>query len=859
MSTRSLLILGVGVLIALFSLSFALKRKEPPVRLEASVFTKSTNSGVLEIQAKLSGIQTGTSLSLEFAFPSEAIPVSHVAFKGAQQHSVNPRIERDREGIAIHFPRYEIISTAPTIELTYQIVIGQSLTTVLSRGGPRYGYADDKYVAAQLDYVLPLILLPRTGLIHYFAELHGEGYQGGGPFNSVDGHTYEDGTYRTVIAIGPFKTIKGQVNNILIPTGRVIDPKLTFFVDHISAKFGRLFGTEGHVPSVLAMPSGDEESFFPMRSAKLVAMDLLPLTPERAVRLGGVFASALLRDTPNVKRFSKSDEFWLVEGLPRYYGYRSAADVGLLDTEQIADSVSRTTSQHPRLSHWAPSEVSAGIIAESGALTLYKLDSILKDHRVSVDTVVGRFFHSWLPISFFNSVTVNLGIREAKQFWNDYVANTRPIILSSPLELAKRPSNSPAGAEVSPFRLVVTSNVDGYLELCGCKLDQAGGASRRMSYLASKRGRESLQFELGDFLSAARQSSNSLENLEATFQVGLMKSAGYDAIVVGSHEMTRLPALGRSDPAFISGNAPGFLEHKFVTIGRQRLRVVGWVDSPVIERYRNLIWLSDSDYKIDRLRQVLRDAAREADGVILMGKIRPATIRLITQENPKLIAILSNFGSDQQPGYINNTYVMFVVGSKYAVLTVAGTLRGTTIEVSGIDLRRLDDSVPDDDATKRRLDAFYNSPAFIEATVRASPNAGEAAPHLRGVVGTDSFVGSRRCFACHPAQQQHWRKTGHSTAFATMYRTRRNHHPGCVQCHVTGFGEPSGYSMASRLPALENVGCETCHGPGHDHVEHPRFDNVVRSPRRHVCQTCHTSEHSSFDERPEEYMKKVFH
>lgn len=856
MFTRLLIPLASITVIYLLLFGFVPVRTSTTM-LEAAVRAHADRTGVLDVHTTLTGIGAGTAVIFEFAFPSEAIALSTVTINGAKTISAKPRIERNREGIAIHFPHYEITSTAETIDLTYQIVIGQRLTTVLAKSGPRYGFADDKYVVSQLDYILPSISLPRASAIHYTVDLHGDGYQPVEELGHVSGQTYPDGSYRAVIALGPFQHTKGKVAHLYAPAGSVVKTDLQNFADRIAATLGELFRTEGRLPSVMALPSVAEDSFFPMRSPNVIAMDLLPLTTERAVRLGGTFGAALLRDAANVKHFSKPDEAWLVEGLPRYYGYRTAADVGLLDQEQIADSLSRLASKHPRLSDWSFDEVSAGLIGESGALTLYKLQSLLTGHEAAVDAIVGRFFHSWSSVSFFESVSLTLGAREARQFWADYVQNTRPIALSAPLDLAKLPAHIPSD-ESSRFRMLITSNVDGYLELCGCKFDQAGGAARRISYMRAQREPGSLQFDLGDFLSAARQSSNTVENLEAAFQSGLMKSAGYDAIVVGAHEMSRLSALGVPTPAIVSGNAPGFSSQKFVTIGPHRIRVVGWIDSPVIERYRNLVWLGGGNYGIDRLRQLLKDLADDADGIILLGNIRPATIRTITKENPKLIAIFSAFGSDQQPGYVNDTYVMFVVGSKYAILTLTGSLHGSTMEISGMEMRRLDDSIPDDIDTKRRLDAFYNSAAFVEAATNGMPSTAEVA-HLHGAVRDDSFVGSQSCFACHPAQQKQWKNTDHSSAFATMYRTHRNHHPGCVQCHVTGFGEPGGYSMAAHSASLENVGCEACHGPGHDHVAHPRFDNIIRSPLRHVCQTCHTTEHSNFDEKPEEYMKKVSH
>ncbi len=89
-----------------------------------------------------------------------------------------------------------------------------------------------------------------------------------------------------------------------------------------------------------------------------------------------------------------------------------------------------------------------------------------------------------------------------------------------------------------------------------------------------------------------------------------------------------------------------------------------------------------------------------------------------------------------------------------------------------------------------------------------------------------TYVGSKKCKACHMKGEiyQRWEKMPHATNFAKLKKehlTMKDPKTGkmCVECHSTGYGEPSGFKSAEETPDLTNVGCESCHGPGSAHIE----------------------------------------
>jgi hypothetical protein len=80
-----------------------------------------------------------------------------------------------------------------------------------------------------------------------------------------------------------------------------------------------------------------------------------------------------------------------------------------------------------------------------------------------------------------------------------------------------------------------------------------------------------------------------------------------------------------------------------------------------------------------------------------------------------------------------------------------------------------------------------------------------------------TYIGARKCAACHFDQYTQWRTTKHAKTFELLpakYQTDAK----CLKCHTTGFGKPGGFKTAADAD-LKGTGCEQCHGPGSAHAE----------------------------------------
>lgn len=109
--------------------------------------------------------------------------------------------------------------------------------------------------------------------------------------------------------------------------------------------------------------------------------------------------------------------------------------------------------------------------------------------------------------------------------------------------------------------------------------------------------------------------------------------------------------------------------------------------------------------------------------------------------------------------------------------------------------------------------------------------------------GEAGFVGMQECSSCHKKAFEMWKTTKHAAAWETLETQSKEGHLDCVYCHVTGFGEPGGSTIAVN-EELRDVQCEVCHGPGSLHVEADGDGHIIRRPDEDRCVSCHNPEHS---------------
>ena len=149
----------------------------------------------------------------------------------------------------------------------------------------------------------------------------------------------------------------------------------------------------------------------------------------------------------------------------------------------------------------------------------------------------------------------------------------------------------------------------------------------------------------------------------------------------------------------------------------------------------------------------------------------------------------------------------------------------------------------------------------------------DAPPRVAG-----KYIGASKCKNCHAAEETGdqygaWSKAKHSHAFEVLASDEAKKFGAaagvpepqkddeCLQCHVTGFGQPEDALPKGWKQEL-GVQCETCHGPGGDHMKE-RFkvaasgaapegyqavpeSEVCATPGVDVCVQCHNPKSPSY-------------
>jgi len=137
--------------------------------------------------------------------------------------------------------------------------------------------------------------------------------------------------------------------------------------------------------------------------------------------------------------------------------------------------------------------------------------------------------------------------------------------------------------------------------------------------------------------------------------------------------------------------------------------------------------------------------------------------------------------------------------------------------------------------------------------------------------GEHAYVGSKKCKVCHMKEWKSWAETNMANAFDVLKpgeRAEEKQAAGldpdkdyttdetCIACHVTGYGEPGGFTSIESTPNLAGVGCEVCHGPGGTYIqseymslknkEYPKAELVavglVDTVGEQQCTACHNTE-----------------
>jgi hypothetical protein len=650
--------------------------------------------------------------------------------------------------------------------------------------------------------------------------------------------------------------------------------------------FGRDLGPEYVVVAVPRSPAGDEIRGEGWATGQ--GQTFVPLTGSRLRRFAEQIIEAYARHAPYRTEISSPEEYWLVDAITGWYGRRvlhatdpaapepfppglAIAYLNSLNVEGLERNLEKLYAGPG--SHRSEREV----LAPSA---LGYLDHELRSgggSSAGFDPILARMFRERRAPSLWSLVPeIRPGFREEFRRAVVQGGGSIPVEKLLPLAPTRPDPDPPAGAAVRSLTLLYTGKTEGYLENCGCKVNQAGGVARRASEVERIRGRDpsALLLDAGAaLLGGGRQREiDFLSREEQKLYLKTLDTMGYDVVALGVNELAfgfdsfrdltrdvRTPFLAANVRRAGTPFAPA---SRMLRAGGIRVAVLGVFEPPeagetdsASEEALEALQFADP---VETLRREAPALKRQADLVVALGRLTPLTLRKLAATCPDVDMIISTefdapfkvekptaawraaYRSDVS-GFVGRTLVAYTNLTSYGLGSVKiGLDANGRIARAAFDDLWLYRDVPDEPRVRRMMDEFYQSVGRqAEARHSVPPLFASDSARVSG-----RYVGVGECKRCHSHEYLQWMTTPHATAYKTLLDRHRHYQPRCVSCHVVGYGTEHGFKLGDAEGTLANVQCEVCHGPGGEHANAPARSNIRRQVPEAVCLECHNPDHS---------------
>ena len=257
---------------------------------------------------------------------------------------------------------------------------------------------------------------------------------------------------------------------------------------------------------------------------------------------------------------------------------------------------------------------------------------------------------------------------------------------------------------------------------------------------------------------------------------------------------------------------------------------------------------------IEAAKQVVPEARKRADLVIVLGYLKPGDAERVAREAPGIdVLIVTNSQSNgaifTPPAAAEKALILFtsfetrMLGELRLYRDAQGRFSSVSRYIT------LDDAVPDDaggkqltvSATEAEIKTREASKTLLENWLASSRMRNAARSIGSGGASAASgpaYAGVVSCAKCHGDQYLRWSASSHARASDLLTPRQFEFEANCLNCHSTGRRGPAAGS--SDLPGLQNVQCEQCHGPGAEHVSKPAKGYGRVTDMKASCSTCHT-------------------
>lgn len=422
--------------------------------------------------------------------------------------------------------------------------------------------------------------------------------------------------------------------------------------------------------------------------------------------------------------------------------------------------------------------------------------------------------------------------------------------------------------------LIVSGEMDGYLEPCGCTGGQMGGLIRRQDFVGriKAEGLPHALIDLGNLTKDPTAARGGFEQAKIKFGIALKALAAfpYSAIALGADDFK--VGVGEAFAQFLNSQdgptkllsanivpGPGFeaiiQPHVLVEAGPVKLGVTAVVDPAAIEK------LSDPDREAlipavkpadEVLPGILKDLEGRSDYQVLMVQAPPEEARRLAKAFPGFDVVVATSEApdpEADPQVVNDGKTMIVnVGRRGKYVGAVGFFDGSAPKYQRVGLTEKYDGK--DGEVKRIIEDEYRGILKGVGTVEGFPRH----DYVGGAPGA-KFLGAESCKTCHPNTFLKWSATKHAQAFSSLEHDPKPdviYDAECITCHTTGFEYNSGWRSAELTPNLKGNQCENCHGPGSKHAAAPddmALRNAMKltseqADKNRLCSKCHDEDNS---------------
>lgn len=389
------------------------------------------------------------------------------------------------------------------------------------------------------------------------------------------------------------------------------------------------------------------------------------------------------------------------------------------------------------------------------------------------------------------------------------------------------------------LRILFTGNAHGYLQPCGCFSGQLGGISRRATLIKELRKNDPslVHLDIGRIFPLTRE-VDALYQLSSDAYIRSMKLIGYDLVHLTKEDLNweqQIRSLSSTFP-LISGVPNGPFSIKQSEILESDVYRIGVISAMLVnqreKKLENLLSFVENQIHLLKSQQV--------DFFVLLTDLERHECTQLARQASGIHVILSIAGSESISFSVEDTLIAFPGnnGKRLGVIDVA-LVESSIPHIQYVDIS---EAIIPDPAVEDVILELYQK---ISQNPELSKSHVVLPSQLIPESSENYLVGADSCRTCHLEEHNQWLETKHAYAFNTLKQVQRALHPNCVPCHVTGFGNESGYQFSNASNELyEGVQCESCHGPGGLHVSDPMGPYIKKQVDQTVCLECHDQEHS---------------